>query len=180
MVRSHWLRVCAARLIRPVQARFHSGSGTSIPWPRRATQLAGLFYKRHAARPLPRGILPVHGFRFSFTPLAGVLFAFPSRYFCTIGSSLVFSLGSWSTRIRTGFLVPRPTQVPHHEVRFISPTGLSPAPARLSRRFGCMRALFAHGSSPCGPTTPDCSGLGSSAFARPTCGISLDFLSRAT
>ncbi len=58
--------------------------------------------------------MPVHGFRFYFTPLTGVLFAFPSRYSFAIGSSLVFSLGSWSTRIRTGFLVPRPTQVPHH------------------------------------------------------------------
>ena len=27
------------------------------------------------------GILRVRGFRFSFTPLAGVLFAFPSRYY---------------------------------------------------------------------------------------------------
>ncbi len=27
----------------------------------------------------------VHGFRFFFTPLAGVLFAFPSRYWFTIG-----------------------------------------------------------------------------------------------
>ena len=28
----------------------------------------------------------------------------------------VFSLGSWSTRIHAGFLVPRATQVPHHRV----------------------------------------------------------------
>ena len=48
MVRSHWLRVCVRRLTRPFKARFRSGSGTSIPWPRRRTQLAGLFYKRHA------------------------------------------------------------------------------------------------------------------------------------
>ncbi len=34
----------------------------------------------------------VHGFRFFFTPLAGVLFAFPSRYWFTIGQSGVFSL----------------------------------------------------------------------------------------
>ena len=54
--------------------------------------------------------MSVYGFRFYFTPLAGVLFAFPSRYLFTIGSCLVFSLGSWSTRILTGFHVPRHTQ----------------------------------------------------------------------
>ena len=30
---------------------------------------------------------------------------------CAIGSCRVFSLGSWSTQLQTGFLVPRPTQV---------------------------------------------------------------------
>ena len=50
MARSHWLRVRGTRLVRPVQARFRSGSGTPIPLPRRATRLAGLFYKRHAAQ----------------------------------------------------------------------------------------------------------------------------------
>ena len=54
--------------------------------------------------------MSVYGFRFYFTPLTGVLFAFPSRYLFTIGSYLVFSLGSWSTRILTGFHVPRHTQ----------------------------------------------------------------------
>ena len=54
--------------------------------------------------------MSVYGFRFYFTPLTGVLFAFPSRYLFTIGSRLVFSLGSWSTRILTGFHVPRHTQ----------------------------------------------------------------------
>ena len=81
------------------------------------------------------GILSVYGFRFCFTPLAGVLFAFPSRYFFAIGSCGVFSLGSWSTRIPAGFHVPRRTQVPHHEVRSISPTRLSRSPAGLPRPF---------------------------------------------
>ena len=49
----------------------------SRPIPR----LAGLFYKRHAATLSRRGILKARGFRFSFTPLAGVLFTFPSRYY---------------------------------------------------------------------------------------------------
>ena len=46
-----------------------------------------------------------------FTPLAGVLFTFPSRYWFTIGHQVVFSLGRWSSQIPTGFLVSRCTQV---------------------------------------------------------------------
>ena len=52
-----------------------------------------------------------HGFRFYFTPLTGVLFAFPSRYWFTIGQSGVFSLGGWSPHIQTGFHVSRPTHL---------------------------------------------------------------------
>ena len=54
--------------------------------------------------------LYVHGFRFYFTPLTGVLFAFPSRYWFTIGQSVVFSLGGWSPHIQTGYHVSRPTR----------------------------------------------------------------------
>ena len=51
-----------------------------------------------------------YGFRFYFTPLTGVLFAFPSRYWFTIGQSGVFSLGGWSPHVQTEFLVLRPTR----------------------------------------------------------------------
>jgi hypothetical protein len=40
---------------------------------------------------------------------SGVLFAFPSRYWCTIGRLRVFSLGGWSPHLQTGFHVSRPT-----------------------------------------------------------------------
>ena len=119
--------------------------------------------------PPPRGrdILPVLGFRFYFTPLAGVLFTFPSRYSFAIGSRIVFSLGSWSTRIQAGFLVPRPTQAAHHEVPLVSRTRLSRSPAGLPMpfRYGGVFSQL-HGTSPCAPTTPRSGGLGSSAFAR--------------
>ena len=49
-------------------------------------------------------------FRICFTPRTGVLFTFPSRYCFTIGRQGVFSLGRWSCRIHTGFLVPRTTR----------------------------------------------------------------------
>src|SRR3546814_11274880 len=45
--------------------------------------------------------LYAYGFRFYFTPLSGVLFAFPSRYWFTIGQSVVFSLGGCSPHIQT-------------------------------------------------------------------------------
>src|SRR5512143_3441435 len=93
------------------------------------------------------------GFRYYFTPLAGVLFTFPSRYWFTIGRRLVFSLGRWSSRIPTGFHVSRGTWVcrPESLSHFVyrtftvcgrpfqdrstitevyhSPTGLQPRPA---------------------------------------------------
>ena len=51
-------------------------------------------------------------FQVCFTPLTAVLFAFPSRYLSTIGRHLVFRLGGWAPRIRTGFHVSRPTWDP--------------------------------------------------------------------
>jgi hypothetical protein len=49
-------------------------------------------------------------FQVCFTPLKRVLFTFPSRYLCTIGRHLVFSLGGWAPRIQAGFHVSRPTR----------------------------------------------------------------------
>ena len=166
MVRSHWLRVCAARLVALFRLAFTPAPG--LPSLSLAAQRNSQAYstKDTPQTLCVRDILPVHGFRFCFTPLGGVLFAFPSRYFSSIGSALVFSLGSWSTRIQTGFLVPRPTQVPHHGGRFIPATGLSPSSAELSGSFAYEPTFSLHGSSPCGPSTPPSGGLGSSAFAR--------------
>src|SRR6267378_279447 len=65
----------------------------------------------------------------------GVLFAFPSRYWFTIGRLRVFSLGGWSPHLQTGFLVSRPTSRNPSSTTALSPTGLSPAMAGLSRPF---------------------------------------------
>ena len=64
--------------------------------------------RRHAINALR----PIVGTRFQvlFTPLFGVLFTFPSRYWSTIGLLGVFSLTGWSRLFQTGFLVSRPTQ----------------------------------------------------------------------
>lgn len=54
--------------------------------------------------------LSTDGFMFYFTPLTGVLFTFPSRYWFTIAHAVVFSLTRWSSLIHTGFLVPHATR----------------------------------------------------------------------
>ena len=64
-----------------------------------------------------------------------MLFTFPSRYSFAIGLSVVFSLSGWSPTIQPEFLVLRPTQVPARRHVSLTRTGLSPAVARLSRRF---------------------------------------------
>ena len=60
---------------------------------------------RHGALPACR-----HTVSGLFTPLAGVLFTFPSRYLFTIGRQLVFSLTRWSARIHTRLHLYRVTQ----------------------------------------------------------------------
>ena len=70
-----------------------------------------------------------------FTPLFGVLFTFPSRYWFTIGLSVVFSLGGWCRRIQRGFHRSPPTQDALTSLPG-TPTGLSPALAGLPRPFG--------------------------------------------
>ena len=166
MVRSHWLRVHDMRLDALFRLAFAPAPGLL------SLSLAAYRDSQvYSTKDTPQHLRAVtscrsHGFRFYFTPLAGVLFAFPSRYSFAIGSCLVFSLGSWSTRIRAGFLVPRPTQVPHHGGASVPPTGLSPSLARLSGRFCYACAFFSPRVIPMRPYNPALSGLGSSAFAR--------------
>ena len=117
--------------------------------------------------------MSVYGFRFYFTPLAGVLFAFPSRYFSAIGSCLVFSLGSWSTRIPAGFPVPRRTQ-DSARVRPVSDTRLSRATARLSMRFSYL-SVFTNSCR--SPTTPLKAVWAFPRSLAATWGISFDFFS---
>lgn len=112
-----------------------------------------------------------HGFRYYFTPLRGVLFTFPSRYWFAIGLLGVFSLAGWSRRIRAGFLESRPTQGHHLAPAAASPTGLSPSPGRLSRRLGSRRPRDSVGpTTPQGPQPPR---FGLLPFRSPLLGESL-------
>ena len=102
-------------------------------------------------------LLPLAGTRFQvlFHSPSGVLFTFPSRYWCTIGHGRVCSLGGWSPQIPTGFLVPRRTQVPEPLVEIhVSHTGLSPPVVGRSRPLP-LRVSIEREKPRSGPTTPD-------------------------
>ena len=114
--------------------------------------------------PLPRraiGLPQIVGtwFQILFTPLNGVLFTFPSRYWFTIGHQRVFSLGRWSSQLPTGFHVPRGTRVAHPE----SPIGfaygaltLCGAPSqKLRLPIGFVTSRGLRSALQCAPTTPN-------------------------
>ena len=102
------------------------------------------------------------GFQVLFHSPPGVLFTFPSRYFSTIGHRGVFSLGGWSPRLPTRFLVSRGT-LDSAMLTHISLTRLSLSLVTLSNVF-----CYAHQitSAVLNPSCISTSGLGSFAFAR--------------
>ena len=67
--------------------------------------------QKASCHPAEAGLQHIVGrwFQVYFTPLAAVLFTFPSRYSFTIGCQGVFSLIPWSGRIRTEFHLHRAT-----------------------------------------------------------------------
>ena len=94
--------------MRPIQTRFPFAFPIRLSLPQTSKSLT--HYTKGTQSPFTGfHCLYIYGFRFYFTPLSGVLFAFPSRYWFTIGQSGVFSLGGWSPHVQTGFHVPRLT-----------------------------------------------------------------------
>ena len=87
-------------------------------------------------------------FQVQCPPLVGVLPIFRSRYSFAIGRQRVLSLAGWSPLIRTHFHVLSRTQDTAQSLP-LSRKGLSPAVARLSRRFGWDTPTLNTG-----PTTP--------------------------
>ena len=132
-------------LARPINSLDHSSTGTQL----------------HISYCYDIVLLQLVDVRFQvlFHSPLGVLFAFPSRYWFAIGHRLVFSLGGWAPRIRTGFHVSRPTWDPTRAARGFGygaltlsrrpfqavplprgdPTSWSRNPGEQAPRFGLLR-----------------------------------------
>lgn len=116
--------------------------------------------RSHTSRALP--LFVCIRFQVLFHSPPGVLFAFPSRYWFTIGRWWVFSLGGWSPHIQTGFHVSRPTFRTLSTAVEISNTGLSPTMVKLPSLFFYLDSYYVQ-APPRSLAT--------------TCGISVDFFS---
>ena len=91
---------------RPIQARFHCGSSIhcfNLP----LTMSRRLILQQARSQTLNSRSPTACKFMVScsFHSPPGVLFTFPSRYYFTIGHSVIFSLTRWSSQIHTEFHV---------------------------------------------------------------------------
>ena len=132
---------------RPIRTRFLFGSPIRLTSPLNVSRWP--IIQKVRSHPYKYRLLLFVCTRFQdlFHSPPGVLFAFPSRYWFTIGRLRVFSLGGWSPHVQTGFHVSRPTCRKLSTVKWISCTGLSPSVAILSRMFHYLISLFLAGSS---------------------------------
>ena len=114
--RSPPLRVYCQRLGRTFRTRFRFASAAEQL--RLATDNNSQTHYAKGRRSLLAELphIVCNRFQVYFTPLAGVLFTFPSRYLFTIGRQVVFSLIPWSGQIHAEFHV--------HRITWDSPRGL--------------------------------------------------------
>src|SRR5215510_6390878 len=109
----------------PLKGSFVASRKQNLLGPQRTRSL-----RRHIKLGLP--LFVCMRFQVLFHSPPGVLFAFPSRYWCAIGRLRVFSLGGWSPNLQTGFHVSRPTCRIPSSTACLSLTGLSPTMAGFS------------------------------------------------
>ena len=118
-----------------LKARFRYGSLQSLTSPHTATRWLILQKARRHRRKRLLRLLVGARFQVLFHSPLGVLFTFPSRYWCTIGHGGVLSLGGWSPQLRTGLHLPGPTRGHTRQGVREPRTGLSPSTAGLPRPF---------------------------------------------
>ena len=99
-------------------------------------------------------LLWVYGFRFYFTPLAGVLFAFPSRYYYAIGYFKYLALDRGRPGFRQDFSCPAVLRNRSTEASAFRIRGFHPLCPAFPKPFYYAGAFLLRGLRPTGPTTP--------------------------
>ena len=159
-----------------LKARFRCGSFPNLTSPHTATRWLILQKaRRHTIKVLR--LLVGARFQVLFHSPPGVLFTFPSRYWCAIGHRVVLRLGWWSTQVRTGFHVPGPTQGPRRAVRSGFAYGAVTRCGRPSHAVPLPSRTCARGRQP--PDARPCNPVGGTpaGYARSTVWPSVPFRS---
>ena len=119
----------------PFRTRFRSGSGCrclNLATPNHSSAHSTKGTPSPPGNPASSDRLEAHGFRLSFTPLVGVLFTVPSRYWFTIGRLSYLALGGGPPSFPPDSACRAVLTLPDHWSDPSSPTGLSPAPVARS------------------------------------------------
>ena len=177
MARSPGFGSMATDFIRAINTRFPFASGTQY------LKLASYYNSpdrsTKSTTPPFNGLCLLVSTRFQvlFHSPPGVLFTFPSRYWCAIGHRVVLRLGWWSTQVRTGFHVPGPTQGPRRAVRSGFAYGAVTRCGRPSHAVPLPSRTCARGRQP--PDARPCNPAGGTpaGYARPTVWPSVPFRS---
>ena len=177
MARSPGFGSMATDSIRAVNTRFRFASGTQY------LKLASYYNSpdrsTKSTTPPFNGLCLLVSTRFQvlFHSPPGVLFTFPSRYWCAIGHRVVLRLGWWSTQVRTGFHVPGPTQGPRRAVRSGFAYGAVTRCGRPSHAVPLPSRTCARGRQP--PDARPCNPVGGTpaGYARSTVWPSVPFRS---
>ena len=174
-----WVAHPASRLrratARPVRTRSRCGSLPGLASPHAGTRWLILQKaRRHAAGALR--LLVGTRFQVLFHSPPGVLFTFPSRYWCAIGHWRVFRVGGWSPLLPTGFHVSGGTRERARGGAWLRVRGSNPVPPAFPcRSAACAATSVARPTTPAGlslpPVCPDPRSLAA------TGGISVDFSS---
>ena len=177
MARSPGFGSMATDSIRALNTRFRFASGTQY------LKLASYYNSpdrsTKSTTPPFNGLCLLVSTRFQvlFHSPPGVLFTFPSRYWCAIGHRVVLRLGWWSTQVRTGFHVPGPTQGPRRAVRSGFAYGAVTRCGRPSHAVPLPSRTCARGRQP--PDARPCNPVGGTpaGYARSTVWPSVPFRS---
>ena len=112
--------------------------GHPLTSPRPATRWLILQKARRHTKKVLR-LLVGRRFQVLFHSPPGVLFTFPSRYWCAIGHRRVFRVGGWTPQLPTGFHVPGGTRVPSRRGDAIRVRGSNPVPPAFPCRSASLR-----------------------------------------
>ena len=167
MVRSHWLRVCVMQLVTPCSGSLSLRLRDSDP----LASLHNATRRFILQKTRRKRTAPATSCRYMVSgsislPSPGFFSPFPHGTSALSVAALYLALDRGRPGFGQGSSCPALLRYRIMESALLRVRDCHPLRRSCPAASAAYAFLQLHGSSPCGPTTPECSGLGSSAFAR--------------